>query len=175
LILHLAYTVAAVAQYHQATARPTPCVDSGITAFGHLVLILAPVIVAPLILLKVPGFPGTGIEANAPQALIYGWILQFGYALLPYFFARLLTPDRPAVLGGNWFSLITVNLGSAFLWASIFVKDYQALLHGTAYALWVVSLIPVVLQLWRIVHQALGTQSEPDDAPLYLDGTASGD
>ncbi len=132
----------------------------------HLVLsyfwILAPVLVAPLILLKVPGFPGAGIEGSAPQALIYGWVLQFGYALLPYFFARIFTPDRPAALGGNWFSLITVNLGSAFLWASIFVKDYQALLQGAAYALWTASLIPVVLQLWRIVHQALGTQADLD-------------
>ncbi len=132
----------------------------------HLIVsyfwILAPVLVAPLILLKVPGFPGAGIEGNAPQALIYGWVLQFGYALLPYFFARLFTPDRPAVLGGNWFSLITVNLGGAFLWASIFVKDYQALLRGTAYALWVMSLIPIVLQLGHILHQALATQAEPD-------------
>ncbi len=119
-------------------------------------------LVAPLILLKVPGFPGAGIEGSAPQALIYGWVLQFGYALLPYFFARIFTPDRPAALGGNWFSLITVNLGSAFLWASIFVKDYQALLQGAAYALWTASLIPVVLQLWRIVHQALGTQADLD-------------
>jgi hypothetical protein len=31
----------------------------------------------------VSGCPGAGIEQNAPQALIYGWVLQFGYALLP--------------------------------------------------------------------------------------------
>jgi len=71
------------------------------------------VLVAPLIILKVPGFPGAGIEQNAPQALTYGWVLQFGYALLPYILAR-------------------------------------ALLHGTAYAFWLVSLVPILVQLWQI-------------------------
>lgn len=39
-------------------------------------LIFIPVPVAPLIILGVPGFPGVGIEQNAPRALIYGWVLQ---------------------------------------------------------------------------------------------------
>jgi hypothetical protein len=124
--------------------------------------ILAPVLVAPLILLQVPGFPGAGIEGSAPQALIYGWVLQFGYALLPYFFTRAFTPDRPATLGGNWFSVITVQLGGVCLWASIFLQDYQALLHGLAYALWLLSALPIVTQLWRIVRDAIGPRDEAD-------------
>ncbi len=68
---------------------------------------LLPVLVAPLILLGVPGFASVGLEPNAPQALVYGWVLQLGYALLPYLFRRLFLPDSPAKLGGNWFSLIT--------------------------------------------------------------------
>ncbi len=127
--------------------------------FWHLVTsyvwIIAPVLVAPLIILKVPGFPGTGIEQNAPQALIYGWVLQFGYALIPYLFTRALLPDRPAKLGGSWFSLVTVHAGGAFLWASIFIKEYQAVMHGTAYALWAVSLIATVIDLWRITRTGL--------------------
>jgi hypothetical protein len=120
------------------------------------VWLLAPVLVAPLIILKVSGFPGAGIEQNAPQALIYGWALQFAYALLPYLFARSLLPDRPAPrLGGNWFSLITVNVGGVFLWASIFAADAQAALHGIAYALLVVSMLPIVIELWRIVRDGL--------------------
>lgn len=114
--------------------------------------IIAPVLVAPLILLKVPGFPGAGIEQTAPQALIYGWVLQFAYAILPYLFARFLLPEQPAQLGGNWFSLVAVHLGGIFLWASIFITEYQALLNGTAYALWVLSLLPMVHQLWRIAQ-----------------------
>jgi hypothetical protein len=114
--------------------------------------IIAPVLVAPLILLKVPGFPGAGIEQNAPQALIYGWVLQFGYAVLPYVFARFLLPEQPAQLGGSWFSLITAHLGGIVLWASIFITDYQALLNGLAYGLWMLSLLPVVRQLWQIAQ-----------------------
>ncbi len=117
--------------------------------------ILAPVLVAPLILLEVPGFPGAGIEQNAPQALIYGWVLQFGYAFIPYFFYRLFQPNRPAQLGGSWFSLIAVNLGGVFLWASIFLVDYQPVLHGTAYLLWGLSMVPFIWELWRITGQGL--------------------
>lgn len=125
------------------------------------VWIALPVLVAPLILLKVPGFPGAGIEANAPQALIYGWVLQFAYALIPYLFARFFLPKEESKLGGNWFSLIAVHLGGAFLWASIFVKEYQAILHGTAYALWLVSMLPILIDLWRIMSAGL-TRLEQD-------------
>lgn len=136
----------------------------------HLVIayfwILAPVLVAPLIILGVPGFPGAGIEQNAPQALIYGWVLQFGYAFIPYFFYRLFLPHEPARLGGSWFSLVMVNLGGFFLWASIFITDYQAMLHGTAYLFWTLSLIPIVLTVWRIVRAGL---ARLDDGVVSLE------
>ncbi|MCA9915156.1 MAG: hypothetical protein KC496_17495, partial [Anaerolineae bacterium] len=80
------------------------------------VWILAPVLIAPLIILGVPGFPGAGIEQNAPQALIYGWVLQFGFAMIPLLLRRVLTPESPSKLGGNWFSLISVHLGGVLLW-----------------------------------------------------------
>ena len=107
---------------------------------------------------------GAGIEQNAPQALIYGWVLQFAYALVPYLFARSFQPDRPARLWGNWFSVITVNLGGLFLWVSIFAVDTQAVLHGIAYALWVVSMLPIVLELWHIVRDGLGRFEQADAA-----------
>lgn len=132
---------------------------AGTPGFLHLttsyVWIVAPVLVAPLILLKVPGFPGAGIEQNAPQALIYGWVLQFGYALIPYLFSRLFLPDRPATLGGSWLSLMAAHVGGVFLWASIFVEGYQATLHGMAYAFWLLSMLPIVAQLWRMVRTAV--------------------
>src|SRR5690606_23423859 len=83
--------------------------------------ILAPVLIAPLIIMKVPGFPGAGIEATAPQALIYGWVLQFSFALVPYFLGRIFMADRAAQLGGSWWSLLLGHVGSAFIWASIFI------------------------------------------------------
>jgi hypothetical protein len=129
------------------------------------VWIIAPVLVAPLISLKVPGFPGAGIEQNAPQALIYGWALQFGYAVIPYLFRRFLLPEQPAKLGGSWFSLLTAHLGGVFLWVSIFALDYQAVLHGLAYALWVASLIPVLLDLWRVARAAWAHWERQSAAP----------
>lgn len=118
--------------------------------------ILAPVLVAPLVLLQVPGIPGHSIEANAPQALIYGWVLQFGYALIPYYVRRIFSPDKTPQLGGSYFSLITVHLGGVFLWASIFVAGtMRGLLHGAAYLLWVASLLPIVYELWQIVRNGV--------------------
>ncbi len=134
------------------------------------VWIIAPVLVAPLILLKVPGFPGAGIEQNAPQALIYGWVMQFGFALIPYLFTRGFLPEQSAKLGGSWFSLITAHLGGVFLWVSIFVTDYQAVLHGTAYALWVVSIVPIVIDLWRIARAGL---NRVESAPTFSDGPSA--
>lgn len=145
--------------------------------FWHLVTayvwIAVPVLVAPLIILKVPGFPGAGIEQNAPQALIYGWVLQFGFALIPYLFTRGFLPEQPALLGGSWFSLITIHAGGVLLWSSIFITAYQATLQGVAYALWVVSIIPFVIDLWRITRAGLN-RFDPtptfDDPPVVNAG-----
>jgi hypothetical protein len=121
------------------------------------VWILAPVLVAPLIILQVPGFPGAGIEQNAPQALIYGWVLQFGYAIIPLLFRRTFLPESPPKLGGNWFSLIAVHLGGVFLWAGIFLHESQATLHGVAYGLWFVSMLPIAYELWQIVRSGISS------------------
>ncbi len=133
------------------------------------VWIFAPVLVAPLIILKAPGFPGAGIEQNAPQALIYGWVLQFGYAVIPYLFARAFLPEQPARLGGNWFSLITVHLGGLLLWISIFVTDYQAILNGAAYVCWAFSMLPMVLDLWRIARTGLARLEQDSVALITLE------
>ncbi len=118
--------------------------------------ILAPVLVAPLILFGVPGFPGNGIEANAPQALVYGWVLQFGYALIPYFVRRSFLPDETPKLGGTRLSLITVHLGGILLWASIFAEGaIRGILHGSAYLAWTISLLPIVIEVWQIVRSGL--------------------
>jgi hypothetical protein len=118
----------------------------------------APVLVAPLIIAKVPGFPGAGIEQNAPQALVYGWMLHFGYAIPPYFFTRIFLLDQQARLGGNWFSLIATHVGGFVFWSSIFLLDYQGLLQGVAYALWVVAPLPILLDIWRIVRRGLAEE-----------------
>lgn len=123
--------------------------------FTAQVWIIAPVLVAPLIMLNVVGLSGAGVEQSAPQALIYGWVLQFGYAFIPYVLARAFRPDQAAELGGNWFSLATVHLGGVLLWASIFFQDYQAPLHGAAYGAWTLSMVPLVTTVWQITRTGL--------------------
>ncbi len=170
LILHLSATIWLLLNLIKPLWGDWPAWTPGM---WHLVTayfwILAPVLVAPLIILGVPGFPGAGIEQSAPQALIYGWVLQFGYALLPYLFARFLLPAQPAKLGGNWFSLITIHLGGVFLWASIFITAYQAPLHGIAYVLWTLSALPIVAELWRIVRAGLAHQEKDNFASFTSD------
>ena len=126
--------------------------------------IIAPVMMAPLILLGVAGIPGATIEANAPQALIYGWVFQFGFAMLPFFFRRAFLVGEPARLGGNWFSLVAANLGGLFLWASIFIEPLHGTLHGIAYALWAAAAVPVAIELWGIVRQGMARLDEIGEA-----------
>lgn len=124
---------------------------------------LAPVFIAPLIILKVPGFPGAGIESTAPQALIYGWVLQFGYALIPFLLSRAFYGEKEARLGGSWYSLAAIHLGGIFLWASIFIEPYRQVLHGTAYILWVLSMLPILRQVWNIFRSGVRSFEQRED------------
>lgn len=134
---------------------------------SHLIFsyiwMLLPILMAPIVLFGVGSLPGEIIEANAPQALIYGWVLQFSYAIIPYFFSRIFLPDKPAKLGGTWFSFVTINLGAVFLWASIFIQPLNTVLHGIAYLLWAVSLLPILLDLWKTTRDGM-SQLERDSA-----------
>lgn len=156
LVLHLSATIWMVgltaSNIRRAGLLRTP-------GAWHLLLsyawIVAPVLVAPLIILGVPGFPGAGIEATAPQALIYGWVLQFAFALLPYFMRRFLAGEKSPSLGGTWLSVLAVNVGSGLIWASIFLTQQQAILHGTAYLFFVLSMLPIVWEMGTIGRTAL--------------------
>lgn len=150
----------------------TPGMWHLVTAYAW---VLVPILVTPLIIFKIlPSHLQIAVDQNAPQALIYGWVLQVGYAILPYVFARFLLPGQTAKLGGNWFSLITVHLGGAFIWASIFSQTYQATLHGIGYAFWVVSTLPILLELWRIVQAGLASP-EADTLSTFGHDTAPAD
>ncbi|HRW07776.1 MAG TPA: hypothetical protein P5121_21890 [Caldilineaceae bacterium] len=122
--------------------------------------ILLPVLTAPFVLLQVPGFVGGDIEATAPQALIYGWVLQFAYALIPLLVQRYLLGEQRATFGGTWLSLLSVNIGSAFVWASIFIVPLRPALHGTAYLFYLLSMFPIAWQFARMVRQKLATTEE---------------
>ena len=128
---------------------------SGWHLVSAYIWILLPVLVAPFVILKVPGFVGGDIEATAPQALIYGWVLQFGLALIPFLLRRYFFGKSEAQLGGNWLSLLAANLGSLLVWLSIFVVPMRADLQGAAYLIYAVALIPVALDLGRMVSHKL--------------------
>jgi hypothetical protein len=105
------------------------------------------------------------IEGNAPQALIYGWLLQFGFAVVPYFFMRLFLPDEPARLGGTRFSLLAINLGSTFLWAGIFIQPIRGTLYAVGYLLWALAMMPILADLVRITRSGIN-RLEGDEESL---------
>lgn len=75
---------------------------------------LAPLFVAPIVVLSGAKMPVASVEAGGPSLLVYGWILQFALAVVPHLFTRVLLPGQPAQLGGNWLSLLMVHLGGLF-------------------------------------------------------------
>lgn len=156
LVMHLVATFWLLINVIKPLRSDKPAWTVGI---WHLITsyfwILAPVFMAPFVLFGVGNLPGSTIEATAPQPLVYGWLLQFGYAIIPYFFARIFTPDEEAQLGGTWFSFITINLGAIFLWASIFIASVSGILSGIGYLLWAISMLPIAAALWHSVQKGM--------------------
>jgi hypothetical protein len=105
--------------------------------------------------------PGASAEQNAPQALVYGWLLQFAFGVIPYVLRRTLLPEQPARLGGNWVSLAAVLIGAVLLVLSIFNAEQHGLLHGAAYAFWAVSLVPAGIELWGVLRAGQAGGASP--------------
>ncbi len=111
-----------------------------------------PMLMAPIVVFHLGSIPGERIEGTAPQALVYGWIMQFGMAFIPYFVdSYLLKSDTPR-LGGTWPSLLLVNVGSALIWLGIFIQPMDAILYGTAYLLLSLAALVVAWQLWKQIR-----------------------
>ena len=115
--------------------------------------ITAPILVAPFILLGY--LEGGPIESIAPQALIYGWVLQFGIALVPYIARRFFLKDENPQLGGCWGSLTAATLGSVFVWVSIFIVPLRGVLYGIGFALYALALVHPVKELFEIARDGL--------------------
>jgi hypothetical protein len=115
--------------------------------------IVAPILVAPFILLGY--LKGGPIESTAPQALIYGWVLQFGIALIPYIARRFFLKEENPQLGGCWGSLTAATAGSLFVWASIFIVPLKGVLYGIGFALYAIALIHPVKELAEIARIGL--------------------
>ena len=155
LILHLSATILLIvlagralkASGHLSTA-------GGWHLLASYTWILLPVLVAPLILTHL--IPGGPVESIAPQPLIYGWVLQFGVALIPYIARRFFLKQETPPLGGHWFSLAGIALGSVLVWVSIFLVDMRGVLYGIGFALYALALIPPVKELFEIVRDGFG-------------------
>ena len=155
LILHLAATIWLIVLMIRAFKESGKLSGPGA---WHLVSsylwILAPVLVAPLILL---GFlKGGPIEATAPQALIYGWVLQFGIALIPYIARRFFLKEENPQLGGCWGSLIAVVLGSILVWVSIFAGAASGLLYGIGFVFYALAIVHPLKEMAEIARIGLG-------------------
>lgn len=123
----------------------------------HLMLaylwFLLAVVVAPLVVAG--GVVGAEVAGSGGPILIFGWILQLGFALIPFLLKRSFWPGQPARLGGTAFSLIAINGGSVLYWISLFLASGRSPLRGIAYLLWIISLLPIVLALRSDLGTAL--------------------
>ena len=151
LILHLSATVWLLVSLVQAFNKSSKLKMPGP---WHLIAsylwILAPVLAAPMILLGL--LDGGPIESTAPQALIYGWVLPFGIALVPYISRRYLLKEENPPLGGCWGSLAAVTIGSLLVWISIFIPPFRGLLYGFGFVLYAVALIHPLKELAQIIR-----------------------
>ena len=154
LILHISATVLLIVSMVRAFNQSGRLNTAGA---WHLVSsylwILLPVLVAPAILL---GFiEGGPVESTAPQALIYGWVLQFGIALVPYIARRFFLKEESPQLGGCWGSLAGATLGSVLVWISIFIVPARGVLYGIAFVLYALALIHPLKELAEIARDGL--------------------
>ncbi len=115
--------------------------------------IIAPIMMAPFILLGI--FEAGPIESIAPQALIYGWVLQFGIALIPYIARKFFLKEETPQLGGCWGSLAAATAGSLFVWASIFIVPARGVLYGIGFALFAIALIHPLKELVEIARTGM--------------------
>ena len=115
--------------------------------------IIAPIMMSPFILLGI--FESGPIESTAPQALIYGWVLQYGIALIPFIARRFFLKEENPQLGGSWLSLTAATAGSLFVWASIFIVPARGVLHGIGFALYALALIPPLTEIFQIARDGL--------------------
>lgn len=152
LILHIGSTVWLVALMGRALRAGGRLASAGgWHLLASYIWILLPVLIAPLILTGV--IAGGPVEATAPQALIYGWVLQFGIALIPYIARRYFLKDESPPLGGGWGSLTAVTLGSVLIWVSIFMPGpTNSVLYGIGFALYALALVHPTREMFEIVR-----------------------
>lgn len=124
---------------------------------GSYLWLFAPLLTAPWVIFGMESdwVPTAALNSMTPQALIYGWVLQFSFAILPYLYHRFFLGSKNAQLGGTWLSFTLVNLGSIALWASILIEPMRNSLHGAAYLLWATSFLPITYNVWQMTKAGM--------------------
>ena len=154
LVLHISATVVLVISLVRTLKESGKLSTAGgWHIVSSYIWILLPVLMAPTILLGV--FEPGPIESTAPQALIYGWVLQFGIALIPYIARRFFLKETAPELGGCWGSLALANLGSVLVWVSIFSGPAKGIVYGIAFVLYALALIHPLKELAGITRDGL--------------------
>lgn len=108
---------------------------------------LVAVVVAPFVVAR--SATGAEVAGNGGPILIYGWMLQISYALVPYLFRRALVPHENPGLGGTWFTLLTINAGSVLYWVSLLQPGSSETLRVLAYSLWFLSALPILVDMLK--------------------------
>lgn len=154
LVLHISATVVLLVSMIRTLSQNGKLNSAG---GWHLVSsyiwILLPVMMAPLLLLGI--LEAGPIESTAPQALIYGWVLQFGVALIPYIARRFFLKDEKPQLGGCWGSLAAANFGSVLVWVSIFSGTAEGIVYGIAFVFYALTMIHPLRELAKIARDGL--------------------
>ena len=154
LVLHLSSTIWMVVMMIRAFKESGKLNSAGAWQLVSSYLwIIAPIGMAPFIMFGI--FEAGPIESTAPQALIYGWVLQFGIALIPYIARRFFLKEETPELGGCWGSLAAATAGSLFVWASIFIVPARGALYGIGFALFAIALVHPLKELVDIARTGL--------------------
>ena len=154
LVLHISATVVLVVSLVRSLKQSGKLTTAGgWHVVSSYIWILLPVLMAPTILLGI--FEAGPIESTAPQALIYGWVLQFGIAVIPYLARKYFLKEETPELGGCWGSLALANLGSVLIWVSIFSGTAKGIIYGIGFVLYALALIHPLKELTEITRTGL--------------------
>lgn len=152
IVLHIGATVALMVSLIRAFRGAGKLGEAGAWhLIGSYAWILAPVLVAPLIVTGV--LDGGPIEATAPQALIYGWVLQFGVALVPFIARKFFLKQASPQLGGCKGTLVAMTLGSILVWVSIFSGAAHGVIYAIGFAFYLLAFVRLLKELLDIVQQ----------------------
>jgi hypothetical protein len=119
------------------------------------VWLLMAVVMAPLIVFTPLSAVAGRIAGQGGPLLVYGWLLQFVYPLLPYLLRRSFEPGAQARLGGTWLSLSAIHLGSLLYLGSLLFESLAGPLQAIAYSLWGISMLPIAAEAWRVVSRGV--------------------